>query len=253
MRVSLPLGALAAWHPAPGIVREIAQSNRASRTWLADCAGKAVVVKLTYDWLPAVAPGFRVAEHVQRHTGVLTGLPVRTAAGELAVELDEHPWTLAVMEYVEGAPLTEFSAAAARRAGELLATVHRALAGADVPTVPAHALDFFDHRAAALGQPDVAAAASAVRTAVAERGLPCGVLYGDPSPELLVTPSGDLALIDWGTPSFGPFAYDVATWAGHVGDSAQHFLDEYQGVMGPVPPDVLAACQVLWASLLEPA
>jgi Ser/Thr protein kinase RdoA (MazF antagonist) len=37
---------------------------------------------------------------------------------------------------------------------------------------------------------------------------------------LLVVPEG-LALIDWGTPSFGPFMYDLATWMNFASNSAE--------------------------------
>lgn len=39
------------------------------------------------------------------------------------------------------------------------------------------------------------------------------MLYGDPSPEILRNPTtGRLALIDWGTPSWGPLLFDLLTW-----------------------------------------
>ena len=40
-----------------------------------------------------------------------------------------------------------------------------------------------------------------------------GIVYGDPHPEVLVrADTGELALVDWGTPSVGPLLHDVAAW-----------------------------------------
>lgn len=40
-----------------------------------------------------------------------------------------------------------------------------------------------------------------------------GIVYGDPSPEVLVGDQDRAALIDWGTPSYGPLLHDVAVWS----------------------------------------
>ena len=63
-------------------------------------------------------------------------------------------------------------------------------------------------------------------------GLPDAVVYGDPSPEVHDA-DGRLALIDWGTPSWGPLAYDVGTWlawirrSGAVAGYEADFLGAY--------------------------
>jgi hypothetical protein len=52
------------------------------------------------------------------------------------------------------------------------------------------------------------------RPVVADRApLSEGVLYGAPAPEILQDPgSTALALIDWGSPSWGPLLHDVVSW-----------------------------------------
>ena len=63
-------------------------------------------------------------------------------------------------------------------------------------------------------------------------GLPDAVVYGDPSPEVHDA-DGRLALIDWGTPSWGPLAYDVGAWlawirrSGAVAGYEASFLGAY--------------------------
>ncbi|MCA1570367.1 MAG: phosphotransferase [Chloroflexi bacterium] len=44
------------------------------------------------------------------------------------------------------------------------------------------------------------------------------VVYGDPSPEILLAAEGTAALIDWGTPSWGPQLHDVAAWLRRLGE-----------------------------------
>ena len=65
-----------------------------------------------------------------------------------------------------------------------------------------------------------------------------GVLYGDPAPEILVDGSTEsVALIDWGTPSWGPLVHDVACWlhclssGGAPSGGGDAFLDAYRGYM----------------------
>jgi aminoglycoside phosphotransferase (APT) family kinase protein len=44
------------------------------------------------------------------------------------------------------------------------------------------------------------------------------VLYGDPSPEILIADDGAVGLIDWGTPSWGPQLHDVTVWLRWLGE-----------------------------------
>lgn len=170
-------------------------------------------------------------------------------------------WTVAVLEYVQGTALCDVATADAARAGVLLADLHRALTSHDVPRVPGQTLDFFAARARQWQQTAAAQAVEDLWALTRQGALPWGVVYGDPSPEVLVEPSGALAVIDWGTPSRGPLVYDVAAWAGHVARVAERpdlargaFVDAYRARMGAeIPQEALAAGHVLWCSLLSEA
>lgn len=57
-------------------------------------------------------------------------------------------------------------------------------------------------------------------SAIAERrdDIRFSVVYGDPSPEILVDGDAATGLIDWGTPSWGPQLHDVAAWLRWLGE-----------------------------------
>src|SRR5205814_401674 len=59
-----------------------------------------------------------------------------------------------------------------------------------------------------------------------------GVVYGDPSPEILID-GGRVSIIDWGTPSWGPLLHDIAAWLRFLelrdeSDGASRFLAAYR-------------------------
>lgn len=100
--------------------------------------------------------------------------------------------------------------------GDLLGRVHRTLAGLSNVEAAGRLLDFYAADADRVGGRRGAAfadAVAAVREFGRRVGLTFGVLYGDPSPEVLRDEhSGALALIDWGAPSWGPLRYDLLSW-----------------------------------------
>jgi homoserine kinase type II len=66
-------------------------------------------------------------------------------------------------------------------------------------------------------------------------------LHGDPSPEAFFRrPSGDIALIDWGSWMIGPALYDLASAAMYVGTDA-HLIPAYQARHPDLPTDALPA------------
>lgn len=233
------------------VMQEITQSNRASFTWEVVVNGGRAVAKLTCDAPPKVEPGLRIARLVQQDTGVLTGVPIATRDGSLTVAVrqsDGRVWTLAVLAYVEGHAIRTLSEDTAAEAGALLARVHQCTRLIERSAVPAQLLDWFRE----VGD----ARAGTIVDELEARPLTHGVVYGDPSPELIRTPSGDLALIDWGTPSHGPLAHDIVMWERRVrrcaeGGSASvsaAFVDAYRR-WGPCRgPDfeALPLCSALW-------
>src|SRR5882757_2521497 len=74
--------------------------------WLVeDGAGTRYVAKFAYDSQTYFETGLSIAEHVECHTGLVTGRPIRSRAGNLTVMLpsvpgEQHP--LALLSYVAG-------------------------------------------------------------------------------------------------------------------------------------------------------
>lgn len=227
-------------------VREIVHGGRASRTWLVTSADTRWVAKLIFDRPEFAVPGLAVSEVVAA-AGVRTGPPVRTRDGEIATAgptLNGRPTTLAVLRHERGRPLDPARPGAPELAAGLLATVHGALLDArPAPAVPARLLDWFadvyrnsSNRRGLQALDDLARIEASV-------ALTYGVVYGDPSPEVLVDRrSGDVALIDWGTPSWGPLLHDVATWASFLArgsgrsDDAARFVSTYRK-LGRLDPE----------------
>lgn len=207
------------WRLARPAFTEIAHRGRASRTWWVDSERGRFVAKLTFDRRCFVEPGLRVAAAVAE-TGIATGCPVPTEDGDLCLEVDrgsERPWTIALLEAALGVPLTPSVFGAEVVAGQVLGRVHAFLAErSERQWVPADLLVWL------AGHADETAngrAADLVSSIAAHRHrLGCSVVYGDPSPEILVAADGTAALIDWGTPSWGPQIYDVAVWLRWLGE-----------------------------------
>lgn len=195
-----------------------------SRTWLIHDGGGKFAAKLTFDGPRYVEPGLRIAAAVDA-AGICTGLPVRTADGDLCSAIPRtggRPWTIALLSWVTGDPIVPSAAGMATAAGQLLGRVHRALLRAEELRPAGELLVFYRDQAVRLGGPvgaRLGAAVDVVDLAVRRGQLQCGVLYGDPSPEILRDrTTGRLALIDWGTPSWGPLLFDLLTW--------ERFVDE---------------------------
>lgn len=190
-----------------------------ARVWRVDTGDGPVVAKLTFDQPGAVEPGLRIAEVVQA-AGIPTGVPIRTADGKMSTTVDRapgRPWTLALHRFVPGPPLDRDATDAPELAGGLLGKVHRILAQSPQTPAPAgRLLEYYAGEAAGGTGPRATALAEALTAVAAAAGqvrLDEGVLYGDPAPEILLEPATSrLALIDWGTPSFGPLMHDIVSW-----------------------------------------
>ncbi len=122
-----------------------------------------------------------------------------------------------MLEFVEGHSIDWTTPDASELCGDLLGRVHRSVSELDDGLEPAgRLLDFYAGEAARIGGHHGGALADAVATVRAfdrRVGLTEGVLYGDPAPEVLCDDrTGTLALIDWGTPSWGPLLHDLVSW-----------------------------------------
>lgn len=208
---------LAPWDIEVVDFAEVGHSPRASRAWWVSSRGHEYVAKLTFDRRPFVEPGLAVAE-IASTRGLITGRPIRTTAGELCepVAVDEHDWTIALLERVSGTGLQPDDTDAEAIAGALLGRAHAALAGVPRGTVPA---DLLEWSAAFAEETDNSAAARVVAEIAARSDdFSWSVVYGDPSPEILLSAKGP-ALIDWGTPSWGPRLHDIAAWLWWLGEA----------------------------------
>lgn len=246
--------ALARWGDGTTRVgKEILHGGAASRVWRAEHGGAPVVLKLILDRPPFAVPGLAVSAALAGR-GLRCGPPIPTIEGELAVEVgqDDRPsWTLAMLRFEAGAALDPAASGAPELAADLLAHVHRLVLAGDMPEVPARILDWAEGFL-----PEAGVARPAVdRLRASCSRLTQGVVYGDPSPEILVARGRPPALIDWGTPSWGPLIHDVAAWALRfsAGDPRRfdRFVGRYQqhSVLGPTEYDRLADAVALASSL----
>jgi Ser/Thr protein kinase RdoA (MazF antagonist) len=206
---------LTAWELRPPVrLTLIVPGGTTSDVWRVDAANGVFAAKLVHDEPRFVEPGLRVAAAVAAG-GVPTGGPVPTTAGAVAVHVPvgrSRFFTLALLDWCDGQPLDFADPATASRGGDVLGRVHAALAAADPrPEVPGQLLGWFDGFLAC--SDDARESLRRVQAMVSRGLLTMGIVYGDPSPEVLVLATGELAVIDWGTPSLGPLLHDVCVWA----------------------------------------
>ena len=231
---SWPLAEPVAIAPTP-------EQGDTSQSWLVDAGGERFVAKLIHDGRRYAEPGLRVALAVDRG-GVPTGAPILTRIGDLCLDVavGERGGTLALLHFVLGEPLDPGAREAPEVAGALLGRVHAILARDSARDwVPNDLLDWAEWHAAANSAVDRARVAAVLQELTSLRrggALTSAVVYGDPSPEILVDQaSGAAALIDWGTPSWGPLLHDVACWTAFVraekGDRHDRFLAAYRQVV----------------------
>ena len=203
-----------------------------SRAWRIDrLDGPPLVAKLAVNELDHFVLGLRVAEIVDEAV-LPTGRPVRTAGGDLALELvlPEAPYSLAVLEWLPGSRPTELDHYEAQRLGELLAKVHRAIgdmspAGAwTIAAVGVHLRSgvFRDHPPW-VGEFVERTLADLDEWLRAEHPR-LQLLRGDGA-ELLVEGSAVTGMIDWGATRVGPVIDDIGCWTLHYGRHLQGYED----------------------------
>ncbi|MGI8416182.1 MAG: phosphotransferase enzyme family protein [Nakamurella sp.] len=201
----------------PRIADELTVTGDRSRAWLVIADDHRYVAKLTFDAPRFTEPGLRIAAALDG-AGITTGAPIRTRTGTVCEPVSRSTaiWNVAVLEFVDGDPLDWTAPDAPELCGDLLGRVHRTLSSVSGIDPAGRLLDFYAHEARRLtGRRGEALsdAVAAVHEFDERVGLPFGVLYGDPSPEVLRDKvTGALALIDWGTPSWGPALFDLISW-----------------------------------------
>jgi Ser/Thr protein kinase RdoA (MazF antagonist) len=234
---------------------EIHHAGTGGRAFRIETTDGSWVAKVAYDRVHLVAPGLAIAERVASH-GISTGPPLRTSTDELAIPLRRGPteWTLALLLAEPGTPIDLDDPATPERLGRLLAEVHVVLAAVTQRSdVPARLLEWWHQFA--LDRSNTASLEvldHLERLGVDE--LPHSVIYGDPSPEVLDN-DGRLALIDWGTPSWGPQVHDLACWSAFVGSGAERLVASYDEVrkLSQHERELLEFWRPLVASIVENA
>lgn len=192
-----------------------------STAWLAAADGWRVVLKSVDTSDQAFGPGLELAARLD-DAGVITGRPRPSTQGRLVEYVDDQQ--VAVLEYVDGVPLTSADSAAI---GTLLGRVHTVSA-----TEPRN-LDDWLHLVTQFDKyldlepwirPAVEGALDGVKVL---DGLSWAWLHGDPAAEAFLRQSdGEVALIDWGGAMHGPTLYDVASAVMYAG-SPDHVVPAY--------------------------
>ncbi len=183
-------------------------------------------------WVLRAFQGDAFADDLRAHVAVLAfleqeGFPatrlVRALDGSAVVEHDG--WWAIMTTYIEGAE-ADYSPANLRWLGEALGRLHtldlRAGAAATPPVLPAARLPTQEAPEGLALLAGVAervprdlrtqyeAYVAALRRVPAFAGLPQALLHTDPFPgNAILTPDGDLALMDWDNAGLGPAVLDV--------------------------------------------
>jgi Ser/Thr protein kinase RdoA (MazF antagonist) len=197
-------------------------------------------------WVPArlrsaLVAGATLAERLAG-SGLVTGAPVRTVAGELDVALFGGWCT--VSAFVTGEPLTGDTERDQRDMAHLLATAHRVAAVVDTP--PFFAWLRADEPALDVEPWVRRAVAGALAAYAALPRLTQAWLHTDPAPEAFRRDGDAVGLIDWTGAEPGLVLYDVASavmYLGGAGEAAV-FLAAY-AEQGPLAAGELDHLDVL--------
>lgn len=203
---------------------EVLTGGMNSATWLAAADGWRVVLKSVDVSDQAFAPGLELAARLD-DAGVITGRPRPSTGGRFVEHVGDQQ--VAVLEYVDGVPLTE-TPDNQPAIGNLLGRVHTVSA-----TEPRKLADWL-HLVTQFDEyldledwirPAVQGALDGV---TALDNLSWAWLHGDPAAEaFLRQPNGEVALIDWGSAMNGPILYDVASAVMYAGGHPDHVAAAY--------------------------
>lgn len=194
-----------------------------SATWFVTRAGGRWVAKLVAPHTGSQFRGGLATAMTLEQAGIPAGAPVRTADGQLAVDVDAG--SLALLTWVPGQPLTGESAAERELIGTTLARVHLALRATSV--AGAERFHWVDPGAGHLSlrpwlRPAITAALGELDAAGPD-SMTWGLLHADPAPEAFrFDPvAGRCGIIDWSCFLHGPLLYDLASAVMYVGGPEQ--------------------------------
>jgi Ser/Thr protein kinase RdoA (MazF antagonist) len=168
--------------------------------------------------------------------GLQAGSPVATMTGAISVPV--AGCQLALLRHVSGHELNMLDPAEQRIWGATLAQAHLILRSQPIPP-GIQGWHWVDPDATHLGvepwvRPAVRAAVERLRELQQETPLTYGILHADPAPEaFLVDGPGIVALIDWGSVTWGPLLYDLASAGLYAGGEPifTHVLAGYLDVL----------------------
>lgn len=210
-----------------------------SQTWIVWAQGARYVAKaVPVDRRRSFEAGLAVASLVEAG-GISAGAPIPDLSGNTVVDVEGS--AVALLSFVDGAPLTDETEEELVLIGSTLGRAHRILRGHDLPD--AGPFPWIDPGASHLAvRPWVRPAVEA--SLAAWQGIPpetltWAPLHTDPAPEAFrhVALTGSCGMIDWDLGVIGPLLYDLASARMYVG--------------GPVRSDPLIAAY-LATGALEP-
>ena len=218
------------------------EGGMSSLTWVVRQDGRRWLAKLVSAerYGQQFAAGLAAAARLSA-AGIPAGEPVPTLDGALTVTADTV--TLALLSWVDGAPVAQDTAEGMRLVGRTLARAHLALGDAQAQSQTEPRLDPASPHLAIRPwiRPAIAEARASVE-ALNPATLTWGPLHGDPAAEAFLydAGSGTVGLIDWGAYTTGPRIYDLASavmYAGGLG-KADPLIEAY------LAEDALSAAEV---------
>ncbi|MGQ0432266.1 MAG: phosphotransferase enzyme family protein [Microthrixaceae bacterium] len=193
--------------PGPGLCSETWLVSQGEDHWVAKAIpGDAAHRTLRFEL------GLRVAEELG-HAGFRVGLPLRTTHGDIIDDIDG--WKVALLEFEDGQPFDVTDHETAFETGKLIGRLHQGMQhlGVSAPAWTPEE-DFLDAPCYSLrpGLADLAAEViDAARLAASD--LQVGWIHGDLNvDEILVAPSGTIAVVDWGAIHAAPQLLDLITF-----------------------------------------
>lgn len=226
-----------------------------SATWLVSAEAGRWIAKAVPAAMAAQFEAGLVAAAWLEAAGLPAGTPLATRTGALSVAV--AGCQLALLRYAAGRELDPTDPAEQRLWGATLARAHSILQALAPPT-GVQGWHLVEPTAPHLDvevwvRPAVQAAVERLQALQESLPLTYGLLHADPAPEaFLVDPRGDVAIIDWGSVTWGPLLYDLASARLFAGNERifSNALASYLDVLPLQPAGVAALPNLLrfrWA------